>query len=244
LIQAQQAVQLASADLAEALGLPGTGFAIDPGRLLELPLDTPQPAINFSLHPMAIAQTAAIDVSRAREKLLDHTFFPRFNWQTAVFGRGTGARLDGAFDNGRGWYPDRFNWATGVTINFPIFDLFGLRAKRRAEAGITAFERARYDGVINTLKTQDARARTLIESARRIAENTQVQVKAAQETLTRAKTRYEFGLANITEVADAQRLVAQAEIEDAVVRLAVWRALLAAAKLQGDLKPFLERAKK
>jgi outer membrane protein TolC len=62
--------------------------------------------------------------------------------------------------------------------------------------------------------------------------------------LTRAKVRYEYGLTNITEVADAQRLVAQAEIDDAVAKLAVWRAMLIAAKLQGDLKPFLDQVKR
>ena len=98
--------------------------------------------------------------------------------------------------------------------------------------------------MINTLKTHDARARTLVDSARRIAENTQVQVKAAQETLTSARARYDHGLANITEMADAQRLLAQAEFEDSVSKLAVWRAMLAAAKLQGDLKPFLQLASK
>jgi outer membrane protein TolC len=194
------------------------------------------------LHPLAIAQTAAVSTSRARESLLAHSYFPRFNWQTAIFGRGTGARLDGTFENSQGLYPSTFNWATGMTISFPVFDVFGLRARRRAEANNTAVEQARYDQVINTLKTQDARARTLVESARRIAENMQVQVRAAQETMTRAKTRYDFGLANITEMADAQRLLAQAEIDDSVAKIAVWRAMLAAAKLQGDLKPFLQQA--
>ena len=45
----------------------------------------------------------------------------------------------------------------------------------------------------------------------------------------------------MTEVADAQRLLAQAEIDDRVARLNIWRALLLAAKIQGDLKPFLRR---
>jgi outer membrane protein len=75
-----------------------------------------------------------------------------------------------------------------------------------------------------------------------MAENMQTQVKAAQETMTRAKARYDFGLANITEMVDAQRLLAQAEMEDSVSKLAVWRAMLAAAKLQGDLKPFIQQA--
>jgi len=47
----------------------------------------------------------------------------------------------------------------------------------------------------------------------------------------------------VTEVADAQRLLAQAEIENAVARLNVWRALLVAARLQGDLRLFLQRVK-
>jgi outer membrane protein TolC len=191
-----------------------------------------------------MAKTAAVDIARSREKALDHSYFPRFNWQTAVFGRGTGAKLDGTFDNSDGRYPNTFNWATGMTVSFPVFDIFGLRARRKAETKNVTAEQARYDQVINSLKTQDARARTLMDSARRIAENTQVQVKAAQETLTSARARYEHGLANITEMADAQRLLAQAEFEDSVSKLAVWRAMLAAAKLQGDLKPFLRQASK
>jgi len=242
LIQAEQNAELARVNLAETIGEAGANIAIEPGPLLELPPAPPLLRVNFALHPLAIAQTAAVDTSRSRERLLDRSYFPRFNWQMAVFGRGSGARLDGTFDNGNGWRPNTFNWATGLTVSFSVFDIFGLRARRHAEASNTAVEQARYDQVINTLKTQDARARALIESARRIAENMRVQIKAAQETLTRAKARYDFGLANITEMADAQRLLAQAEIEDAVAKLAVWRAMLAAAKLQGDLKPFLQQA--
>jgi outer membrane protein TolC len=233
LIQAEQNVELARADLAEAVGQAGVNITIDPGPLLELPPTPPLPEVDFALHPLAIAQTATIDTARSREKLLNRSYFPRFNWQTAVFGRGTGARLDGSFDNSSGMYPSTFNWATGMTVS-----------RRKAEANNVAAGQARYDQVINTLKTQDARAHALVDSARRIAENTQVQVRAAQETLTSARARYDHGLANITEMADAQRLLAQAEIEDSVSKLAVWRAMLAAAKLQGDLKSFLRQASK
>ena len=41
------------------------------------------------------------------------------------------------------------------------------------------------------------------------------------------------------EVAEAQRLLADAEAENAVASLAVWRAMLAEAVLRGDLQPFL-----
>ncbi|MGH9837650.1 MAG: TolC family protein [Blastocatellia bacterium] len=247
LIQTEQNAELARANLAESIGQGGQAGAnvtIEQGRLLELPTVPPQSTINFSLHPLAIAQTAAIDSVRAREKILDRSFFPKFNWQSAIYGRGSSALLTGRFDNGKGYYPDTMNWATGMTMTFGISDFFGLRAKRKIESNNAAAEQARYDQVVNTLKAQDARARTLVESARKIAANTPVQLKAARETLERARVRYEYGLTNITEVAEAQALVARAEIEDAVARLAVWRAMLVAAKLQGDLKPFLEQTKK
>lgn len=244
LIQAQQTTELARANLAEAVGQAGAKFTVAAGPLLQLPTAAQPLTNNLSLHPLALAQTAAIETAQAREKVLDRTWVPRFNWQTALYGRGTGARLNGTFDNGKGFYPDTLNWATGVTITFPVMDFFGLRARRKAEASNIAVEQARYDQAINTLKAQDARARILIESARKIAANTEIQLKAAQETMARAKVRYEYGLTNITEVADAQRLMAQAEIDAAVSKLAIWRAMLAAAKLQGDLKLFLDQTKR
>jgi hypothetical protein len=46
----------------------------------------------------------------------------------------------------------------------------------------------------------------------------------------------------LIEVADAQRLVTQAEIEDSIARLAVWRAILGMRMAEGDLEPFLQQA--
>lgn len=185
--------------------------------------------------------------ARAVQTLVDNQLRPGVDashFQSAVFGRGTGARVDGSFDNLNGLYPNTGNWAVGMTIIFPAFDIFGIRARRRVECNNIQAEQARYDQTIQTLKTQDARARALVEGSRRIAENTPIQLKAAQETELRARVRYENGLANVTEVAEAQRLLAQAEADDAVARLAVWRALLVTARMQGDLKPFLEQVAK
>jgi len=77
----------------------------------------------------------------------------------------------------------------------------------------------------------------------RIAPETPNQLKAAQDAERLTRERYKYGLANVTDVADAQRVLAQAEIDNAVARLNIWRALLVAARLQGDLKPFLQRVK-
>jgi hypothetical protein len=46
-------------------------------------------------------------------------------------------------------------------------------------------------------------------------------------------------LATLVEVADAEGLLAQAEMDDAVARLNVWHGLFNVAFAQGDLQPFL-----
>jgi outer membrane protein TolC len=149
--------------------------------------------------------------------------------------------FNGKTESTNGLLPQTPNWATGLSVNFPMLDIFSIRSRQRIEASNAAEEKARYDQVIQNLRAQDARAKALIEGASRIAENTPVQLKAAQEAEVRARARYGAQLTNVIEVAEAQRLLAQAEIDDAVARLGVWRALLVVATVQGDLKPFLQQ---
>lgn len=241
LIQAQQTAEINRATLAEALGLAGTAVSVEPGPLLAPPPAMDVPPANLDLHPLAIAQTAAVETVRARERALDRLFFPRFSFQTAFSARGTGALLDGGRDKSKGLVPDTPNWASGISITLPVFDVIGIRARRRAEASNELAEKARLEQTMQALKAQDARAHALIEGARRVAENTPIQLNAAREAETRARARYEAQLTNVTEVAEAQRLLAQAEIDDAIARLSLWRGLLAAAKVRGDLTPFLQQ---
>ena len=142
--------------------------------------------------------------------------------------------------NSRGFFPDTPNWATGLTISFAPTDIFNIRARRRQEADNFAAEQARYDYILQTLKAEEARARVMLDSARELAENTPRQLQAAQETELRVRRRYEAELTTVTEVAEAQRLLAQAEVENALARLGVWRAHLAGAKAKGDLQLFLD----
>jgi outer membrane protein TolC len=91
------------------------------------------------------------------------------------------------------------------------------------------------------LTTQEIKARALVRAATDIARNTPTERQAATAGESQARARYQSGLASVTEVAEAQRLLAQAEADDAVARLGVWRALLVTAQAHGDLTPFLDK---
>lgn len=240
LIQTQQAADLARINLAEALGIAGTAVTVDAGPFIE---HQPTPARsdpNPQSHPLVVAEAAAVDSIRAREHILDRSYFPRLYLQGAFYGRGSGAAPDGTLEGGTtGLQPDTANWASGVSVSFPLLDVFQILARRAVEAGNEAAEESRYEQTLQQLKAQHARAQALVDGAERIAANTPIELKAAQAAETQARARYQAALGTITEVAEAQRLLAQAETDDAVARLSVWRAWLAAAKVQGDLKPFL-----
>jgi outer membrane protein TolC len=241
---AEQTAEITRTSLAEALGNPGVYVTIDEGSLLELPRDLSIPVINLDAHPIVLAQKAAIDTARAREHALDRAYFPKFNFQSAFFARGTGAFANGMFQGGAsGLFPTTPNFAVGMTVTFPAFDIFNIRARRQIEVGNEAVENARLDQTVQVLKGQYATAQALVNGALRIAQETPNQLKAAQQAEVLTRERYKYGLATVSEVADVQRLLAQAEIENAVARLNVWRALLVAARLQGDLKPFIERVR-
>ena len=131
-----------------------------------------------------------------------------------------------------------------MTVTFPLFDFASIRERKKIEVYNERTESARYDQIVQDLNGQMEQARAVLSAARRIAQNTPIQVEAARTSEQQASARYKAGLGNIVEVAEAQRILAQAEIDDALARLGVWRALLAAAAASGDLQPFLQQTVK
>ena len=243
LSQAVQTADITRAALADAIGAAGTAVEPATGGLGNLPQVPSLGAGDFPSHPAARAELAVVETVRARERVLDRSYFPRVYFQSAFAGRDTGAQVPGQPPPDNGLWPQVPNWAAGLQVTFPAFDLFTVNARKRVELQNELAERARYDLTIQTLTTQDARARALMKAAIAIAQNTPIERQAATAAESQARARYGSGLASITEVAEAQRLLAQAEADDAVARLGVWRALLAAAQVRGDLTPFLDQAR-
>lgn len=244
-IQAEQSVEIARAALGQVLGVAAGTIAIEPGALLKLPHDVPAAALEAPRHPVAIAQNAAIEEVKAREKALDRSYFPRFNLEGTGYARGTGIDALGATGGAAsGLGPNIQNWAVGMNVTFPAFDLPSIRARKEVEHYHELAEAARYDGVIQNLNGEMEKATATLAGARRVAQNTPIQLEAARATEQQAAARYKAGLGTIVEVAEAQRILTQAEIDDALARLSVWRAMLAVAVAEGDLAPYLEEVKR
>jgi outer membrane protein TolC len=114
-----------------------------------------------------------------------------------------------------------------------------LRARKAGAAASQRAEMAHYDEALLTVTAEQRTAEAVVQASRAIAANTPVQLTAAQQGEAQARARYQAGLTGITEVADAQSLLAQSEVDDQLARVDVWRALLAAAAAEGNLAPFV-----
>lgn len=241
LIQAQQALILARTAIGRALGVAAASVRIDAADLLDRLPASEAGAGAASAHPLARARRAAVDAVKAQEDVLGRTDYPRMYLQSSVFARGSGASPDGTLDGGAGGLGlDRANWAAGFQIVFPnLFDYSSLRARKTSASASERAETALYDEALLTISSQQAAAAALVQAARAIAANTPVQLAAARQSEAQARARYQAGLANITEIAEAQGLLAQAEVQDQLARVDVWRGLLAEAVALGDLAPFI-----
>ena len=243
LIQAEQAIEISRATLSQFIGIDPSQVAVVTGSLVRLPPEQASPILNTATNPVMFEQYAAVEQARAQLRALERSYFPRFYLQGTAYARGTGAENNGDRLGGlNGLAPNFQNYALGFSVTFPILDLPSLHAREAAQSATIRSQAARSEQIAVDLRAQWNRAVATLNGARRIAANTPVQVSAARAASQQATARYQAGLGNIDEVAEAQRLLTQAEIDDVLARLTVWRGLLGIATAAGDIQPFVVEA--
>jgi outer membrane protein len=240
LIQARTNIEVRRATLAELAGTPT--IELDYAQLLTpAPSELPNPAAIVS-HPAAQREEAVVNEQQSRLSALEHSYVPQFNALASISGRGAGTDLNGNFPGGaNGLSPNVLNWAAGVQMSFPAFDFFGLRAQKKVQAANVRAEQASYAQLVDDLSAGVQQAQAQLAGAREVALNTPIELSAAQQSEAQQRARFQAGLATVIDVAAAESVLVQAEADDAVARLNVWRALAAEAAARGDLTPFLSQ---
>jgi outer membrane protein len=241
LARAQQQEKISRAALVDILGLPDTSVEVTEGPLLGPPPEGSPQSTAVTNNPVAEVQHARVKEAQAQVHILDRSYFPKFYLQSSLYGRGSGWDAAGNLEGGTaGLGPDRANWSLGLTVTFPAFDIFAIRSRKAIESANERAEAARYDQTLQDLTGQLRKAQASLEGARQVAEITPVELDAARTTENQQRSRYQAGLATLSDVADAQSLLVQTETDDALAWLAVWQNLASVAASQGDLQPFLQ----
>lgn len=247
LVYARQADESSRATLAKFLSRANdANTSPDAGRLLsELPPDGDEElAFQIADHPIMAEQRANVAQSSAQLHAIERSWVPQFNLEGAAYARGTGAEVNGQrLPGANGLAPNVQNYAAGINITFPFMDFASIHAREAAQTATLRANQASEQLANRNLQEQFAKAKAALRAAREVATNIPIEVKSAHMAFDQAKARYQAGLVPIDDLAQAQRLVVQAEIDDSIARLNVWRALLQLDAARGDIQPFLQAVK-
>ena len=241
---ATEAVEMGQATLAKFLAKPDDiTRPLNSAHLLgEVPLGAEDDlAFHPESTPVMLEQHAVVSQSASELRATDRSWVPQFNLEAAGYGRGTGAEANGQRLGGaNGLAPNVGNYAVGLNVTFGFFDFASIHAREASQAATLKAEQSRETLVGRQVQEQFAQAQAALRAMRKIAKNTPIQVSAARTALAQATARYKASLSSIDDVAQAQRLMVQAQMDDSIARLNVWRAYLQLQSVRGDLGPFLQ----
>ena len=241
---ATEAVEIGQATLAKFLSKPDDlARPLNSAHLLgEVPAGAEDEAVFHPEHtPAMLEQHAAVAQSTSELRATDRSWVPQFNLEAAGYGRGTGAETNGQRLGGaNGLAPTIGNYAVGLNVTFGFLDFASIHAREASQAATLKAEQSRETLVGRQLQEQFVQTRAALRAMRSVAKNTPIQVEAARTALAQATARYKAGLTSIDDVAQTQRLLVQAEMDDSIARLNVWRAFLQLQAVRGDLQPFLK----
>lgn len=247
LTQADRAAAVAASALAEAMGAAPPLPPLAGESLLTAPAGWPAVMASTAAgtaHPEALAAARGVAAARAREAELAKSGLPRWYALAALYGRGTGVIGPGKLADGlSGLAPGTAgNWAAGLSVDFSITGWARARRQKAAAEEQTRLEQEREREVLLRLRGGQEVAAADLGAALVIARESPVELAAARAGEAQARVRYQAGLANITDLDDAEQLLTQAESAAALADLRVWRGGLESAFAAGDLRPFLALA--
>jgi outer membrane protein len=214
-IRARGGVAVAQAVLSAAIGAPDP--AIDVSG--EAPQPGEMPALADAIgraeahDPVLLRALAQLRASEERTRAIGAELRPDLSASGTFSGRAGGAPpASGGTPSGDGWVPSVPNWDIGLVLSWPLFD--GTIAARRDAA--RAQEDVRHDEIDVAREQEIARVResyVQVQVARSALVALEHQVVAARANYDQADARFRAGMGNAVELADAEAVRTDAEIQ-------------------------------
>jgi outer membrane protein TolC len=175
--------------------------------------------------PNILAALAALQAEEARTRAIAAELHPNLSATATLTGRAGGATPsgNGTLPNGNGFIPSVPNWDVGVVLSWPLFD----GTVRAREATSRATEQIRREQVELMRERAVAAIRqsyVAVDVARSSLPALERAVEAARANSAQADARFRSGLGTSVELADAESLRTDAEIQLALGQFALARA--------------------
>lgn len=243
LIQAQTEEQVRLEALANFLQIPSQQIVIEGKDVLAAPATASLDETPIQTHPQAEQLASLLNQQKEQVHLLSRSYVPTFTLYGSASGLGAGLSNTSSptfLGGSSGLAPTESNWMAAFQVTFPAFQIFTIHQQKEQQKAQALSTQYSYQRTLGDLSAQEREARAMLDGAQRVAANSPIEVAAARDAERQQQARYKAGLATVVEVSTAEAALAQAEGDDAVARINVWRGLAGVAETQGDLTPFLK----
>jgi outer membrane protein TolC len=217
-VRAQGGLASAQALFAAAVGAPGP--ALDTRGDAPPPRTTPDLEVSIARasasDPVLLQLDAQVRAQRARTRSISAELRPDLSLTAGLTGRAGGATpTAGEVPSGGGWLPVVPNWHVGMLLSWPIFD-GGVLSRRSASAAREQAASAEFESARQRLAASVQQAILSLEIAREALPALQAAARAASDNQAQADARFKAGLGTAVELADAEALLTDAQIQLAV----------------------------
>lgn len=226
-LKAQGGLASAQVLLAAAVGVPDA--ALDIAEAPPTPSELPSLSVAIQQgarrDPAVLEAVAGLRASEASTRAIGAELRPDVSATAALSARAGGATPsgNGVSAPGSGWLPDVPNWDIGLVLNFPLFD--GTVSARQDAA--RARERVRAEELVAATERELAAIRAAYvaaDVARSALPRLASAVDAARSNYAQAEARFDAGLGTSVELADAEAIRTDAEIQFALGQFELARA--------------------
>lgn len=183
------------------------------GEAFQRAIDT-EPMVRVAVARLVQQQTVT------RQALMQ--WMPSLQLTASVSGRAGGAPLSSGPSGFSGWVPEVANWDVGLVLSVPILDGV-LIAKRNQSHAQEEVLRHEVDAAKRQVLTNVTRAFTGFQLARESLRALRSAASAARKNYDQASARFRSGLASGVELADAEALRTEADIQLAMGRFEIAR---------------------
>jgi outer membrane protein TolC len=225
-VRARGALAVAETVLAAAIGAPEQ--TVDVAG--EAPQPRDMPALSQALEmarqrdPVLAAALARLAATERETRAIGAGLRPDVSLTATLTGRAGGAPpSSGGVPPGNGWLPDVPNWDLGIVFAWPLFE--GTIAARRDASHVEEEVRREEIDVAQEQQVEAVRqAYAQVEVARTALLALQHSVAAARANWEQADARFRGGLGTAVELADAEAVRTDAEVQLALGQFEVARA--------------------
>jgi outer membrane protein TolC len=229
-LRAKAGVQAAQMVLAAAVGVPEPELDVSgtPPSTRDVPSLSDAIREAASRDPFILEAEARVRAEERSTKAIGSELRPDLALSSTLSIRGGGAPANGVSGQGAG-YPNIPNYDIGLVLRWPIFD-GPIAARERASKAREQVRREELAVVRFQRSTGAEQAYLAVQVAKAALPALERAVEAARQNYAQAEARFDAGIGDAVELADAEAVRTQAEIDLIVGRFELARARVAFAR--------------